>query len=149
MTGCVKINPNCTKPEIHFIAEHYTFTLALPRIPYTWLQMAKSAFTAFCHPCKTTKVYDRVFGSVNGINKDVSGARLLPTTVLTILWIESVSVTDWIHGTALCALMEGIICLQLLTHPNTLHPPPTHPCPKSDIHDVTFAVKKLLKFQQC
>ena len=30
---------------------------------------------------------------VNHINKDVYGAKLLPTTVLAILWIMSVSVT--------------------------------------------------------
>ena len=45
VTVFVKTDPNCTKSEIRFIAEYQTFTLALPRIPNTWLQMAKSAFT--------------------------------------------------------------------------------------------------------
>ena len=31
MTGFVKIDPNCTRIEIHFIAEHESLTLALPR----------------------------------------------------------------------------------------------------------------------
>ena len=39
--------------------------------------------TAFCQTCQTTMVYYMVLAPVNGIDKDVSGARLLPVTVST------------------------------------------------------------------
>ena len=49
-------------------------------------------------------------GPVNGTNKDVTGVRLLPTTVF-------LSVTYWRHSTAVCVLMEGLTHLWLPTHP--------------------------------
>ena len=59
-------------------------------------------------------------GLVNGTNKDVTGAKLLPTTVSTcaVEWV-----TYWRHSTAsICVLMESLTRLRLPTHPP---PPPT------------------------
>ena len=46
-------------------------------------------------PFKPPRCTTGSLGPVNGINKDVSGARLLPMTALTYPADESVSVTDW------------------------------------------------------
>ena len=64
-----------------------------------------------------------------------------------ILWIVAVCATYWTHTTAVCVLMVALTRLQLPTHPR--HPPsPTHPLIHA-IRDITVAVKKLLKTQQC
>ena len=47
-------------------------------ISSTYIKMAKSAFTESILPTQSKSV-----GLVNVINKDVTGARLLPTTVST------------------------------------------------------------------
>ena len=48
----------------------------------------------FANPVKPLRCTTGSMEQVNDINKDVSGARLLPMTVSTyILWIEPVSVT--------------------------------------------------------
>ena len=66
-----------------------------------------------------------------------------------ILWIVTVCATYWTHTTAVCVLIEALTCIWLPAH--THHPLPTNPpipliCA---ICDITVAVKKLLKIQQC
>ena len=55
-----------------------------------------------------------------------------------ILWIVAVCATYWTHSTAVCLLMVGLTRLRLPAHP-LIHA----------ICDITVAVKKLLKNQQC
>ena len=65
-----------------------------------------------------------------------------------ILWIESVSVTNLRHRTAICVLMEGITQLRLPTLPH--HPlctPPACPPLLHAIHDITFPVKMVAQNQ--
>ena len=63
-----------------------------------------------------------------------------------ILWIVAVCATYWTHSTAVCLLMVALTRLRLPSHPAT--PPPAHPLIHA-ICDITVAVKKLLKNQQC
>ena len=67
-----------------------------------------------------------------------------------ILWIVAVCATYWTHTTAVCVLMVALTHLQLPTHPWHLPTflPPAHPLIRA-ICDITVAVKKLLKIQQC
>ena len=78
---------------------------------------------------------------VNGINKDMCGAKLQPTTVLAyILWIVTNCATYWTHSIAVC-VFNGSLNLPLTSH-SPLPPPPPH----SLIHaicDITVAVKKV------
>ena len=83
VTVFVKTNPNYTKSEIRFIAEYQTFTLALPR---NTKHMAIDGHVCFHRwpfavPVRTPRCTTGSLGPVNGINKDVTGARLLSTTV--------------------------------------------------------------------
>ena len=55
-----------------------------------------------------------------------------------VLWIVAVCAIYWTHTTAVCLLMVGLTRLRL----------PTHPLIRA-ICDITVAVKKLLKIQQC
>ena len=68
-----------------------------------------------------------------------------------ILWIVVVCATYQTNTTVACLLMVALTRLQLPTHPR--HPPPHHPPPTHPlicaICDITVAVKKLLKNQQC
>ena len=60
VTGFVKIDSNCTRTDIHFIAEHYSCTTCKCLTHgYRWPSLLSQ--TAFCHPCQTTKVHYRVF----------------------------------------------------------------------------------------
>ena len=81
----MKTDPNCTKTEIHFNAEYRTFTLALPRNIKHMAIDDQVCFhrQPFAIPVKSLWCTTGSFGPVNGISKDVSGTRLLPTTVLT------------------------------------------------------------------
>ena len=63
-----------------------------------------------------------------------------------ILWIVAVCATHWTHTTAVCLLMVALTRLRLPTYPRPL--PPTHPLIHA-ICDITVAVKKLRKNQQC
>ena len=58
-----------------------------------------------------------------------------------VLWIVAVCATYWTHTTAVCVLMVALTRLRLPTH--TRHPLIHAIC------DITVAVKKLLKIQQC
>ena len=81
---------------------------------------------------------------VNGINKEVSGARLLPMTVLTypVDWVSFA--LYWRHSTAVCVLMKGITCLWLPTNP---HNPPYPPFACQPLihafHDILVAMTKI------
>ena len=87
-------------------------------------------------------------GPVNGINKDVSGTKLQPTTVSAcpvdcdcMLY----SATYWTHSTAVCVLMVTLIRLRHPTHP---HYPPTTPDTPTHhllcaICDITVTVKQV------
>ena len=75
---------------------------------------------------------------MNGINKDVCGAKLWPTTVSALscgLW-PFVPLTGHTLYTAVCVLMVALARLRFPTHP--CYPPPTpttlHPLPPSPIH---------------
>ena len=83
MTGFVKTDPNHTKTEIRFIAEHQTFTLVLPRNTKHMAIDGQVCFhkQPFSIPVKPLRCPTGFLGPVNGINKDVNGARLLPTTL--------------------------------------------------------------------
>ena len=59
-----------------------------------------------------------------------------------LLWIVAVCATYWTHTTAVCLLMVALTRLRLPTHPAT------HPLIRA-ICDITVALKKLLKIQQC
>ena len=87
VTGFIKINPNHTGTEIHFIGKHYSLTLVLAR---NSLHMAIDGQICFHRsrwpfviPIRSTRCTTGSLGPVNDINKDMSGTRLLPTTVLT------------------------------------------------------------------
>ena len=81
---------------------------------------------------------------VNGIIKDVSGAKLLPTTISAypagLVCFYHLLLR---HSTTACVLMEGITHLWL---PSSQYPPPPT-CPPliCDTCDITVAVKRLLK----
>ena len=64
---------------------------------------------AFCWPCQTFKVHYRSMGPVNGINKDMNGDRLLPTTVVTYP-------VDWVY---LCHLLKTQYCCCLCPNGGT------------------------------
>ena len=60
-----------------------------------------------------------------------------------VLWIVAVCATYWTHTTAVCVSMVALTRLRLPTHPH-----PRHTLIRA-IRDITVAVKKLLKIQQC
>ena len=82
VTGFVKNDPNHTKSKIHFIAEHLTFTLRSTKHMAIDGQVCFH-IQPFAIPIKPPRCTTGSLGPVNHINKDVSGARLLPMTVLT------------------------------------------------------------------
>ena len=110
------------------IADHYTYTLVLPR--NTKQNMAIDGQVCFHRWLLPT--LSKHQGELQGlwtqwmilirmwVMPDCSQQLSCP-----ILWIESVSVTYWRHGTAVYILMEGITCLWLPTYPNH----PSHPFP--------------------
>ena len=81
--------------------------------------MAKSAFTEELLPTLSNH-HGAIQEPMDGTNKDVTGARLLPTTVSTCP-VDSVPHSR--HSIAVCVLMEALTRLQLPTRPL----PPTHP----------------------
>ena len=85
MIGFVNIGKNCKRTEIHFIAEHYNLTLTLPRNAKHMAVDAQVCFHRwpFAVPVRPPRCITVSLQPVNGINKDVSGARLLSTTILT------------------------------------------------------------------
>ena len=117
VTGFVKNDPNHTKSKIHFIAEHLTFTLRSTKHMAIDGQVCFH-IQPFAIPIKPPRCTTGSLGPVNHINKDVSGARLLPTTVLTYP-VDWVYFCHWLK-TQQCSLhSNGRYNLPLVTH----HPP--------------------------
>ena len=129
VTGFTKTVPNGTRNE--------TYTLALPRNPkhiaidgqvcFHWWLIADSVKPPWC---TTGSV-----GLVNGINKDVTGARLLPTTVSTcpVDWVPFCHLLKTQHC---CLCPYGRFNPPPATHlptpptcPSTYPLYPTHPLP--------------------
>ena len=86
MSGFALSIPNGTRIEIQFIADYLTYTHALPRNTkhihsYRWPSLLSQM--VFADTVKSPRCITGSVGPVNGINKDVSGARLLLITVLT------------------------------------------------------------------
>ena len=98
------------------------------RWPNLLLQMV------FCQPCQTMKVHCRGCRPVNSIIKDVSGAKLLPMTVLAY----PMNCVCFCHILMIqhCCLCPNGRYLQLSTH---IHYPP----PLCTTCGVTVAVKKV------
>ena len=117
MTGFTKTVPNSTRNEIQFIADYWTYTLALPKntkhiaidgqVCFHWRLIADPIKPPWCN---TGSV-----GPVNGINKDVTGARLLSTTVSTCP-------VDWVP---FCHLLKTQYC-RLCPYRRFNPPPATH-----------------------
>ena len=72
MTGFVKIGPNRTRTEIHFIAEHYSLTLALPRNAKHMAIYGQVYFhrRPFAIPIRLPRCTTGSWGPVNGIAND-------------------------------------------------------------------------------
>ena len=66
---------------------------------------------------------------------------------LPALWIVAVCATYWTHTTAVSILMVALTRLRFPIHP-AAPLPSAHPLIRV-ICDITIAVKKLLKIQQC
>ena len=117
VTGFAKPIPNHTKTEFKYVAEHlsYVYTCMLPRNTKHIAINYQVCFHRWFYagPIKLQKCTTGSVELVEGINKDVSSARLLPMTVSTYLWIKSVSITYWRHRTIVCDLTEGIALLPL------------------------------------
>ena len=96
----------------------------------------------FANPVKPQRCTKELVRPLDGINKDVGGAKLLLTTTSTYHVIVPVSVLYRRYSITVCVLMEGVTRLWLPTHPTTCIPlPPTHPLIHA-IPDITVAVKK-------
>ena len=63
--------------------------------------MAKSAFTEglFADPAKQQRCNTETVAMLDGINKDVCGAKPHQRLCWPILWIVTVGVTNWTHTT--------------------------------------------------
>ena len=83
---------------------------------YRWPSLLSQ--TDFCQPVRPLSCTVGSLGPVNGINKDVSGTRLLPTTVLTYPM-------DWV---CFCHLLNTQHCC-LCPYGSFSPPPATHPPP--------------------
>ena len=120
VTGYAKTIPNCTRTKIQ-----YCWTLKLhscTTVPRNTKHMARwpslLSQMAFCWPVRPLRCTTGSVQPVNGINKDVSGTRLLPTTVSTYP-------VDWAcSGHLLCP--NGRYNQPLATHLHTHPTPPTH-----------------------
>ena len=98
----------------------------------------------FCPSCKTTKVTTEPVRPLDGINKDVGGAKLLLMTTFTYP----------VHCVCICPLLKTqhhCLCPNEMCNPASascqppLPPttlPPTHPLIRA-ICDITVAVKKV------
>ena len=123
-----------------------TYTLALPKntkhiaidsqVCFHWRLIANPVKPPWCNTGSVGPVY--------GTNTDVTGARLLPTTVSTcpVDWVPFCQSLKTQHC---CMCPYGSFNLPPATHP-PLHPPhplpPTHPLYHA-IPDITVAVKKV------
>ena len=131
MTGFVKIDPNHTGTEIHFIGEHKSLTLALGRNAQHMAIDGQVCFRRwpFAISVRPLRCTIGPLGPVNGINKDVNGTRLLPMTVSTypMDWVSFCHLLKTQHC-YLCPI-EGITWVWLLILPHHPPTPTTHPLP--------------------
>ena len=91
MIGFANTVPNRTRTEIQIIADiKPTYTLALPRNTKHMAIDGQVCFHIwlFANPIKPLRYTTGFVEPVNGFNKDMSGARLLPMTVLTYLVVK-------------------------------------------------------------
>ena len=105
---------------------------------------------AIFEPIKPCRCTTGPVEPVNGINKDVCGAKLQPMTVSAFpvdcdLLCHLLDTQYRFH-----VLMEALTHLQLPTLPHHLpHPPPTHPLIYMPFVILQSLWKQLLKIQQC
>ena len=145
VTGFTKIVLIGTRNEIHFIADYWTYTLALPKntkhiaidgqVCFYWRLIADPIKPPWCNT--------ETVGPVDGTNKDVTGARLLPTTVSTCP-------VDWVP---FCHSLKTQHCC-LCPYGSFNPPPPPTPPPPTHPYNMPFLIlqslwKKLLNNQQC
>ena len=94
--------------------------------------MTKSAFTEGLLPTLSNHhgAIQGLWGPVGGTNKDVTGARLLPTTVSTCP-VDSVPFCHLLNTQHCCLCTHGRFSPPLASHPPPPppHPPPAHPPP--------------------
>ena len=103
-----------------FIADYKTYTLALPRnSKHICTYLAIDGQVCFYRrlivdPIKSPRWITGSVGTVNGINRDVSGARLLSMTALTYP-------VDWVYFCHLLKTQHCCLC------PNERYNPPLPP----------------------
>ena len=105
-----------TLTPLHYLEILSTYVAMDSQVCFQWQFIADSVKPPWC---TTGSV-----GLMNGINKDMTGARLLPTTVSTcaVNWVPFCHLPK-IQYCFLCPYMEGLTCLRLPTHPlHTPHP---------------------------
>ena len=85
----------------------------------------------FTYPVKSQRYTTESVRPLDGINKDVSEAKLQITTT-SVYPVDCVPY--WRHSTTVCVLMEAVTHLRLPTHPLT-----------HATYDITIAMKNLLK----
>ena len=88
---------------------------------YGWASLLSQM--AFLEPVKPWWCTTGPMEPVNGINKDVCGAKLHQRLSQPILWIETICVTYWTHSTAVCVLVEALTCIRLPTFSHHLPTP--------------------------
>ena len=95
----------------------------------------------FANPVKPQRCITEPVGPLDGINKDVGGAKLLLTTT-------SVYPVDCACFCPLLNTQHHCLCPNGRCNPPSASHPPTHLLIHT-IPDITVAVKMLLKIQQC
>ena len=106
---------------------------------------------SFAVPVEPTRCTTGSLGPVSGINKDVSGVRLLPMTVSTYR-MDWVCFCHLLNTQQCCLYLDGRYNLSLATHPPapTAHPIPSYPPTPITCHLWYYSCcENLLKIQQC
>ena len=125
MTGFAKTNPNRTRIEIQFILKLHTCTILRHQAyGYRWLSLFLQP--AFHQPCQTTKCTTGPVEPMGDINKDVCGAKLLPTSILACA--VNCSRFCYLMKTQQCCLCPcGKYNLPPAAHPTHYPPHTSHP----------------------
>ena len=133
--GFMKTDSNHTRTEIHF-------TLYIPRHTKHIAKDGQVCFhkSLFANPVKPQRYTTETVRPLDGINKDVGGAKLLLTAT---------SVYP-VHCACFCLLLKRqhhCLCPNRSCNPpSASHPPPPPPYPLIHAtHDITVTVKRLLK----
>ena len=142
MTGFDKTRLPHTKTEIHFIAEYEGHTLALSRHTIDGATDGQVCFhrRSFLGPVKPRRSTTGSMGPLMGINKAAWGAKLLLTSVSSLL----------VDCGCLCALLRTQHCClpQCGWFGPPLASPPAHPPPIEFMPVITKVEKKPHKNQQ-